>query len=702
MVKPFDEEGKRVIAFKRLQPFERMLFAAAALVLILLGILVLYLQIEALYHARMQELELIASIKLEKISTWHEERRADAREVMSSEHLILLCRQEIESPDHDREDRIRLLDYHFEPLRRRGNYADVLLISPEMDVIYSKSRSGAIDRDFLQREIAAHDGQSAFISNLTHIPPYGSPGMYVVAPLMNNASEDPFAYVVFLSYARDYLYPLVQYWPGMEKTGEVLLLEKAGGQVRLVTPPRFAPLSPLTTFLPAEGSRSAEAIAVSGKSGSFAARDYRGTLVLACAWKVPDFDWILLAKLDNGEVVKGWLGIFAIFIIYVALIIAATLFAGNQLLSSRAIAAYRSRLALLRRAEKSEALLSTILNNVPSLILVTSSKGSILFSNRSYQEHFGSTVPDQLAGLLGNQASSAAPGDEGGMIIDPVCQSRRIELEDVQGNQLVLSAVPFSIALKNQPRMNGLVLRDMTEIESNLATIHALNEQLQQRVDKQTRQILAADEELRAATAAISHDLASPARTIESYSGLIEQKESESLSPEGRSYLGRIRSSSARILQLLEELRIFLSIDRTLLHREPCDIASIANEIISDYVRRNPNRRYAITIAPGIRMDCDRRLMTLALRHVIDNAFRYAFESETLVLEVAGDGQGSFYIRDNGIGMNEEELQSALKPAQGTGMKVGLAVTRKIVERHGGRLELESEPGKGTLVRFRF
>lgn len=699
MAEPYDDEGKRVLTFKRLQPLERMAFIGGALILILFGVLVVYLQIETLYHTKTQKLELIAGIKLEKLSTWYDGKLAEAKEAMLSNYLFSLSRQAISSRD---ETTFKQFDAHFEPIRRRGNYADIFVLDEQLNLICSKSRSGAIDREFLEREIALHDRQSAFVTNITFAPPYGSPGMYVVAPLMKDPSAGPFAYVVFLSYARDYLYPLVQSWPGTEKTGEVLILEKEGEQARFLSPARLSNLSPLTTFLPADNSRSAEALAVSGKTGVFVARDYRRVLVFACAWKVPDLNWTLLVKLDHAEAVKEWIPLFAIFIAYVVLIVAASLIAGNQLLSSRAIAAYRSRLSLLKRAEKSEALLNTILNDVPSFIIVTSENGSIVFSNRIYQEHFGSTVPDQLAGLLANQLSSAAPNNKEETIIDLARQSQRIEIEDIQGNRLFLAAVPFSVDLKNQPRLQGLILRDMTEAESNLATIHALNEKLRQRLDEQTRQILAADEELRAVTAAISHDLASPARTIESFSGLLEQREAEAISHEGRDHLARIRNASARMLQLLEELRIFLSIDRMPLYREACDIGAIANDIISDYVRRNPNRKYSITIAPGLRIDCDRRLMTLALRNVIDNAFRYAFESGTLVLEVGSDGPGTFYVQDNGIGMNEEELASALNPTGNMGMKVGLAVTRKIIERHGGRLELESEPGKGTLVRFRF
>jgi Signal transduction histidine kinase len=139
------------------------------------------------------------------------------------------------------------------------------------------------------------------------------------------------------------------------------------------------------------------------------------------------------------------------------------------------------------------------------------------------------------------------------------------------------------------------------------------------------------------------------------------------------------------------------------------DFSVAAQEITSEYIRRNPNRRYQIMIMPGLKMQGDAALLKTGLRNVIENAFIYCSEDVAAKLEIGRVGEFGIYIKDNGIGMDQVEIESILRLSSKSegeeyapGLSVGLAITKKIIERHGGQLEIESEPGKGTTVRFKF
>jgi len=174
-------------------------------------------------------------------------------------------------------------------------------------------------------------------------------------------------------------------------------------------------------------------------------------------------------------------------------------------------------------------------------------------------------------------------------------------------------------------------------------------------------------------------------------------------------YLMRIRRASASMSSLTNDLITFLSLDTVPLSLSEFDFSLAAQEIISDIIRRNPGRRYQITIMPGLKMQCDRKLMNIALRNVIDNAFKYSSDNTVTELEIGKIGESGIFIKDNGIGMMPDEIKKIFTPFSERkgelyepGFSVGLAVTKKIIERHGGRIEIESEPGKGTTVYFKF
>ncbi len=536
-----------------------------------------------------------------------------------------------------------------------------------------------------------------FFTTLHLTTPLGKPGFHLIIPLLKDDQREPFAYVVQTFFADDYLYPMVAQWPGNEKTGETLLLERVGDSVRTLNPPTLVNISAFSLLVPAKDNDTVEARAGLGQRGVMIGKDYRGKRVLATVNYVPEVDWIILSKMDFSEAFSAWIPTLVILIVFYLVAFAAILASSYVLVSTRIFSAFRSRLELLKRTERSEALLRAILGRIDAPVVIVDKASTIQFANQAFKERFGDSLPEGLRSV------QEEPDKETGT------QSYRIELKSIRGEILRLYVMPIHILLKDQEALLGYVMRDVTELESALEQVQNLNQDLSRQVETQTRRILEAKEELRTIAAAISHNLATPLRTIESFSELLATRALDQLDAESSDYVMRIRRASASMVTLTDDLMILLSLDSVVPAHEEFDFSIAAQEITSDIIRRAPQRRYRISIMPGLKIQGDQGLLKTAFRNVLENAFQYCSDTTVSSIEIGWYGERGIFVKDNGLGMTPEEIDSILNPLSKTepdnyvpGLSVGLTIAKKIVELHDGNLEIESKAGEGTTVRFKF
>jgi len=679
----------------KLRPHERAIFAGIFLMLVAALALVSYFSWQSILRDRQSYIELASRFKAEQIASWYNYHMVEAAEISTSPVIFEAVADAIAYPSTPKLNQI--VNY-LTPILRSYNYADSAVLTPDLKTLVSLTGFAQPDCDVLQKELAARNNNEPFMTSLHLVEPYAKPGLHIVIPLVDITTQKPIAYVVQTVFSDDFLYPMLVQWPGNEHTGETLLLKKTDGMIQVLNPLKLVRISAFSLQISARDPDTVEARAGRGETGFLSGKDYRSKRVLAVASRVPKLDWTVLSKIDMGEAFSGWFLTLAILILFGIIAFAALVAGSYVLFSSRAISTYRSRLNLLQRTERNEALLNAILECIDSLVVITDKNLAVQFSNRAYQARFGTEWPKDLPDP--QHATPEGPEPE---------QTRKIDIVDKNGNHVRLLMFPIKIELQGQEPLVGYVMRDITELESALDAVQQLNRDLTQKVQEQTRQIIEADEELRAIAAAISHNLAAPVRSIESFSELLFQEISERSSAEAMDYLMRIRRASASMSSLTNDLITFLSLDTVPLSLSEFDFSLAAQEITSDIIRRNPGRRYQITIMPGLKMQCDRKLMNIALRNVIDNAFKYSSDNTVTELEIGKIGESGIFIKDNGIGMMPDEIKKIFTPFSERkgelyepGFSVGLAVTKKIIERHGGRIEIESEPGKGTTVYFKF
>ena len=678
---------------RELRPIERFWFVI--FFLILLGSLVIgaYYQWQNILHDKKLYIELIGKSKISQIELWYTAHITKAEELPNSLAFLNLVSEAITDPSKENLER---LDEYLRPSLSSYNYADTAVLTSNLDVLYTLTGLSTSNNSEVVREISEKRPKTTFFTRMYLTPPYAKVGFHLVIPLIWEGEEEPFSYIVHTFFAEDYFFPLLATWPGTEETGEILLLERNSNMIQVINPLKLVPFTAFSLQISIAAENSVEAQAGLGKTGVIMGKDYRGKRVLAYAEQVPNLNWIILSKLDYGEAFASLIPTIVVFIIFIFVAIIALLAGSYVILSTRALATFQSKFELLKRTERNEALLSAILERLDSPVVVIDENLEIQLANRSFKERLGNSLPKGLR----------LPQIDSGIVPSEV---QTIEIVDPLGKTLRFYATAIQIVLPDQPALFAYVMRDVTELESMLEQVKTLNLELAQKVEEQTKRISDTSEELRTIASAISFNLIAPLRTIESLSKSLETMAQDKLDSETLDYITNIRKATESMARLTNDLSILLSIDTMQLADEEFDFSIASQEITSEIIKRNPQRRYQITIMPGLKVRGDGNLLKIALRNVLENAIQNCPESLTATIEIGKCGESCIFIQDNGIGISPEEIDSLLRPFSNTKngqsagqLNVGFAITKKIIERHGGKLEIVSEFDKGTTVRFDF
>jgi signal transduction histidine kinase len=240
--------------------------------------------------------------------------------------------------------------------------------------------------------------------------------------------------------------------------------------------------------------------------------------------------------------------------------------------------------------------------------------------------------------------------------------------------------------------------------------VKRLNTELELRVRERTAQLEYTNGELEAFCYTVSHDLRAPLRAIDGFSQALLEDFPRDVPEEAQRYLGRIRSATQRMGQLIEDLLNLSRVSRIELARREIDVGEIARQVATDLHVRNPARAVEIVVWDDLPASADPRLLRAALENLMGNAWKFTGKTERPRVEVGAlreNGRSTFFVKDNGAGFDMayasklfgafQRLHSEREYA-GTG--IGLATVQRIVHRHGGRIWAEAKPGKGAVFFF--
>lgn len=223
-------------------------------------------------------------------------------------------------------------------------------------------------------------------------------------------------------------------------------------------------------------------------------------------------------------------------------------------------------------------------------------------------------------------------------------------------------------------------------------------------------QLEAVNKELESFRYSISHDLRAPLRAIDGFGAILEREHAQSLDEEGRHCLEIIRSSTGRLEQLIEALLLLVRVGRAEMRRQSANVSNLAREVADELSRNEADRKVVFKLCPGLVADADPTLFRIVLESLLSNAWKFTARTPEAHVEFGAQEQPdgtTFFVRDNGIGFNMQYAGKLFTPFQrlhgenefpGTG--IGLAVVRRIVERHGGRVWIDAAVNKGATIFF--
>jgi signal transduction histidine kinase len=234
----------------------------------------------------------------------------------------------------------------------------------------------------------------------------------------------------------------------------------------------------------------------------------------------------------------------------------------------------------------------------------------------------------------------------------------------------------------------------------------ALDLQLQ----KRTLALEAALQELQNFSYSVSHDLRSPLRAIDGYSKVLLESYAEQLNQEGKRIIDVIRDNTARMGKIIDDILDFARIGRLELAYEDVDMDALVRSVWEELAPAPDTREVRMQISPLPAARVDRLLMRQVFFNLISNALKATRGTTPSQIDVGSSSRGNeliYYVRDNGMGFDPRftdrlfglfQRLHNIEAFPGSG--VGLAIVKRIVERHGGSVWAEGHPGHGATFFF--
>jgi two-component system sensor histidine kinase/response regulator len=228
---------------------------------------------------------------------------------------------------------------------------------------------------------------------------------------------------------------------------------------------------------------------------------------------------------------------------------------------------------------------------------------------------------------------------------------------------------------------------------------------------QELQQQLAAYKELEAFTYSISHDLGAPLRMINSFSTLLLNRYSDKLDDDGQEFLNIISSQAKQMKQLIDDLLNFSRISQKGIEKTKIEMKDLAFYVVETIQKLHPDQQVKVSIAEDLPdANGDRSMVKQVLINLVSNAFKYSKTKENPEVEInyyIKNDEVHYYVSDNGIGFDNQYSNKIFDvfrrlhtegEFEGTG--IGLAIVRRIIQKHGGRVFADGKVNEGARFSF--
>ncbi|MDB5873432.1 MAG: hypothetical protein JWQ07_2874 [Ramlibacter sp.] len=207
----------------------------------------------------------------------------------------------------------------------------------------------------------------------------------------------------------------------------------------------------------------------------------------------------------------------------------------------------------------------------------------------------------------------------------------------------------------------------------------------------------------------VVRDLRSPLAAVLGFSQALAEGAGDELSPQSAHYLSRIRNAAQQMDRTMEAIAQFGWLAQAPVTKSLVDLAPIVNDCIAALRQAEPGREVHCSIAPCIWADADPRLLKLALKAILSNAWKYAGHPAPSIevgIELDPRKQMCYFVRDNGMGFGASAMPSTsdeglhLDSRGLAAMGIGLATVKRIIDKHDGSIWATWKSGHGVTIHF--
>ncbi len=690
-----------------------LLFAFMAVGVVAIGYLY-YLRYERQYRVQVEHQLLATSeLKVGEIAEWRRERLGYAKILFKNTAFSAMVRRFHEQPEdaqcqqtlhawltalqvHGQYDQVRLLDP--QGVTRMSVSADLPPLSAAiMQSIPDVLRGGEVAfQDFYRDE----QDQKIYLA--------------VMVPILDEQDGARRLGVVILRIdPATFIFPHLQQWPTPSRTAETLLVRKDGNGVIFLNELKFQKDTALTLRIPLADTDQLAVKAALGKQGIVEGLDYRGAPVIGYARGIPGSSWFLVARIDIAEVyapLRHRLREIAALI--VVLILGG---AGGMWLVWRQhnLLFYKERSVVAEALRESEENLAMTLHAIGDAVIATNAACQVTRMN---------PAAERLTGWLLAEAAGRPLPEVFHLVnaqtLQPVVDPARHALErgkavGMESHTMLISrdGTEYQIADSAAP------IRDNTgQIIGVVMVFYDITERvrLEEEVHRSREQAEAANKAKSVFLSIMSHELRTPLNAILGFSRLM--RDEKGLSGDHRKTLDIINHSGEQLLNLINDVLDMSKIEAGQVDIEnvPFDLGEMVRAIINLMRMRAEAASLRLLLDPSSEFPrlvrTDGTKLRQVLINLVGNAIKFTRAGEVslrLVSHPADTPQRlllTITVRDTGVGISAEDQKRIFEPffqgaqsdiQKGTGL--GLSITRKYVELMGGRISVESAPGKGTV-----
>jgi len=259
---------------------------------------------------------------------------------------------------------------------------------------------------------------------------------------------------------------------------------------------------------------------------------------------------------------------------------------------------------------------------------------------------------------------------------------------------------------KNELRGYSKVTRDKTEKKEAEEKVKQLNVRLEDNV----KRLEVANTDLESFTYSVSHDLRAPLRAIHGYTKILEEEYISKLDKEAITMMDSVTNNAKKMGRLIDDLLALSRLGRKELKKTEVDMTKLVNAAVEEVKKTFDKVNAEITVKPLPKAMADYNLIYQVFINLVSNSVKYSSKKEKPVIEIGSkedNGEIIYYVKDNGIGFDMKYydklfgiFQRLVDPSEYEGQGVGLALVKRIITKHDGRVWAEAEPDKGATFYF--